>query len=723
MDKILFNGITTNNLKRIFFQLEKNKITTLVGPSGSGKSSLAYDTVFSICHNDFEQLSSGSDHIVHNYRIEHYENIIPAIAIHQENYNTNPRSVILTYSNLNHILSEIIAYCNPDIKSQHIPFTSPINCCKECDGLGSVYHPDYISIVDNSIPISELPFLSWRAFSSNHYLPLLLEFCHDQKINTEKKISELNKQDLVKILWSQTSKQYKIRFRQKKSYRTKNLTYTGPLREMQDLCKALSQPSNKVKAEKYIRSEICPSCKGSRVDKYYKQYHIGDYEFPEFITSDILEIYKHLKSKQFSFKTPAIKTILSFLKALIYNRLEYLHLSRSIPSLSGGELQRLRLALVSRTSLSNILFVADELSAHLHPSEYQSVFNQIRSIVKQNNTVLLVEHNEIFTRNSDNVVFIGPGAGKAGGKIIEKPDMNKLDLCRNSNSSQKMELMDFGIVSANNVKDLPIKLPKNLIIGFCGVSGSGKSTVAKELSSNQFVIYSTQRPVKRSYNSTVATYTDILDSIRDIYSKKTRLPREMFSLSSKGACPKCSGSGYMIHSQAFGDTVRVQCTVCEGKRFCAKTLSATVDGISIDELLCIPLEEFSLELPSSASNIVKNLINLRLGYLGLGRETNTLSGGELQRLKLVRYLQGRLKNKFFILDEPTNGIGDVELPSIWNFIEEIADKSMGVVIIEHNPKILQVVDYFVEFGPGSGRNGGKIIYQGKDFMKTGIGSI
>jgi len=712
LQSINYDGIQTNNLKNIDVSISKNKITVLCGPNGSGKTSLAYHTIEKISNYEYskivgDNLSNG------DFEIKNYSNIIPTISLKQLNHNNNPKSTIATYTGIDKYFKELFSlYFNLDFSI--FSFNKASSSCQKCHGLGYELQPDINLIVDMNKSIEEHPFKNWNAYASNHYYPLLELFCHDNNIKTDIPIDKLSKKEQTLIFYSVSDKSYSVKFKQKRSYKIKKFSYIGVIKEIENFVISTAS-SNNIKAKSYVKQTVCSLCQGNRFSKKINRYKINNLSIGEMYNLDLVDLYDFFKKIKLDNKfKKIINNILSGIKVFNDSQLEYLNLNRSIPTLSGGELQRLRLSTILQSKISNILYILDEPSSSIYYKEIDALWNQIESLKDKNNTILLIEHNKNFIDKSNIKICLGPKAGKYGGEIVSCDSLNFNEKFNRVKIKSK-NIVKFDNLFFNNIKNLTVKYPINTLIGISGPSGSGKSSFAKALHQNiSNSLYISQKPLSSNINSIVATYIDILNQIKNEYAKNNNISKEYISFTNtEGACTICEGKGHIYTSIPFGDKIKNICPQCNGNRYNQKALEYLLNNLNILEVLKLSVSEL-IEKDIFTSRKIKEKLKfmeqLGLGYLNLFQETFSLSGGEAQRLKLVKNLSFSKNDKTYLIDEPFCGVDTSNIIKTFELFDEIIKKGSTIFIIEHNLFALSNCDYNIHIGPGKGKKGGKIFY-------------
>lgn len=708
-NKSIYIGIKTNNLKNINFNLLHNKITLLMGNSGSGKSSLAIETIHKISFNELSQLMNLHEE-PSKYFIDEYVDILPSIALIQDNYNKNPRSTIATYFKIDIFFKKLFSHINK-VPTKLFQFNKYDTACEKCLGTGIELIPDIRKIVDYDKKIKNIPFKNWQSTYKDFYSQILILFCNDNNINIEIKFGDLDLELQKKLLYEISDKKYKINYKLQGKKRVKTTQYIGPIKELENISK-LSD-----KEKKYYTQKACSICKGFRFSKKILTYEIYGKNLGELYSFEIDELISWIKKyktkwEQSNIEKTAFNQILIFLEKMINVKLEYLNLNRSIPSLSGGELQRLRFAKAINSQFNNFLYIFDEPSSGLHPSELNNITNTIKQIKNKNNTVLIIEHNEIFKKISDNTIVLG---GKNGGEIIQNYKKEKITIEYTFFKSKSNILIQDE--SCNNIHNLNTEIPAESLVAICGKSGSGKTSFAKFILPKycKNSTYLDQSPINGNKYSILATYLGVFDEIKKLFAKENKLDIDYFSFyhTAIGKCNTCKGTGVLKDEVENINTI---CPSCEGKRFSKKTLKYKVNNLNIYEYLSLPINELikivSINMKKT-KKVLEFLQHINLEYISLFREITTLSGGESQRVKLGSIFFKYQKNRTYILDEPFRGLDVNSKYKLISFLYHIIKKGNTVFFIEHDILAISYSSYIIEFGPNSGINGGKILYIGE----------
>jgi excinuclease UvrABC ATPase subunit len=713
---ISYKGVRTNNLKDISLDITQGCFLGIAGPSGSGKSSLAYGTIYAIAQYEWEKVSNMPAGTYVNFKVDSYSNIIPAIALKQENLNNNPRSTIATFLRIDKDFRLLFASVN-NLSPSLFSFNNPQNACLFCDGLGYESSLDQSQMIDWEKSIEDKPFLPWKKTYNQKVLEKYAEHC---TIPLNRKLKDLPKELVNKLLYDKSDEKFRVSYVMGGKKRTREFPYIGLFLEMQNLKQDKQHISSLNKILDFSSMHVCSHCHGSRfsdniLKNKYKGKSLGDLYLME-LSSLYSFINNSLQSEKHIEHVRLLNNIQRVIEGLIDGKLEYLHLNRSIPTLSGGELQRIRLVNILTSQIAGMMYIVDEPSARLHVSEYDSILDSFRHLRQKGNTILMIEHNPYFLRNTDKNLFIGPSSGEHGGNIVAQ-ELQKISykympqICT--------EFIHFNHITDNNLSNVCVNIPKKRITGLYGPSGSGKSTLARNIERlNKGTEYVNQKPLRGSIVSTIASYCGVLDDIRNVFSVANHVDSDFFSFQSeKGQCPCCKGKGMIKYSLDFGKTeVEIICDECKGQRFNSNVLEYTYKKKSIYDVLTLTINQLIDEkIFSDHASIVRRLMILRklgLGYLSLFRTTDTLSGGESQRLKLTKFIGKKLKNRLFIFDEPLKGLSPDDAYNVLSIFKDITDNEGTVVFIEHSVLGFTACDYVIELGPGKGKNGGKVMFEG-----------
>ena len=699
-------GIKTNNLKNIDIEISLGNIVGIFGPSGGGKSSLAYSTIYKLCYNTFQSIQNGFE-LDENYIVKDFYDLIPAVGIRQLNLNTNPHSTIYSYLNFASFLS---SNQNIDIEYSYLKLNNPLNECKKCKGLGIIYSIDKNLALNKKLAIKDIPFIAWQKKNntgSNLYKNLLIEFCHKYNIDIEKTINELSNKERELLFYSDNQDTFQIKYKSNNRYRNRKVVFLGYFKWLEKFLNS-SKKSEYNFAKKFSSEQVCKYCNGSRIDKQrYIDMKIDRITFLDFLSKPIEEIIKYIDESKY-------KNIYDKLYNILSLGLGYLNLSRSIPTLSGGELQKLNLANLINSKMSNILIIVDEITAGLNINDYNKILSYILEMKKSNNTIILIEHNKYFLSHCDILIKVGPKSGREGGYLVE-PILEKNNFQFTKKEIAFENFIEIENININNIKNQSVKFPVRAITSIIGKSGSGKSSLAIFMENYlDYTIYISQKNLKGNVRSTLASILEINKYIAKSFAKKYNKEYQFFlpNFDSEIVCKNCKGQGVIKYERGFEETITITCPECNGALFNEKSKDYIIDGISIYDIYNYTLDELSSTTSiTNFDKFIKLIKDLSLGHLSLSRKTNTLSGGELKRIKLAKVLFSKnLKNKILIIDEPSAGLDEEASIKILNVISSFKDKTKSIIIIEHNPIIFFKTDFIIEIGPEAGINGGKVIF-------------
>lgn len=698
--RIGFYGVRTNNLKDIDLEIDLNTITALTGASGGGKSSLAFDSVYALSKAEFGSISGDADDN-NNYIVREHKNIIPTIAIRQKNTNINPHSTVFSYFKVQNLLLKDFRN-NEDFSLLRL--NKYENLCKTCSGSRLSLTIDEAKVVDPSVPIKDFPFRLFSAANKAKEQAKLIKYCQTLGISIDENLASVGKSAYNKLVFGVSEAKIDFRFRYSGVSRSKKEVYEGPMSRLKRYLHSSSK-SEKSLAVAFCANLPCQECDGSGLDKTkYENVLVSGVSFFDLLTQEIDALSE----------TIANKKVLKLFESISKLGIGHLSLSRSIPSLSGGELQKMRLAKASSTSMSGLLFVLDEVSANVPPTDYQNLIEVIKNIRSNGNTILLVDHVAPVIKIADTAYSIGPGAGSQGGEItkLSKGAITLPPLRKTTPYAFSERAFSSPLISHNNLDNLSLTFEEGSFCAVIGPSGSGKSSFFRKWSElSEEIIHVTQDVPRGNFRSTVATYLDLSEKFAKLFSNYSGEPESAFKYTQANSrlCPVCSGAGELVVGDAYLGQHRITCDGCDGNRIVGLD-QFIVGGYNFYQASAMAVADLQ-EVPefSRVGNVLEILGNLGLGHLSLGRRIDTLSGGEIKRLKLASYLQKRLKKKILVVDEPCAGLDLSSARKVLAYLSSISRTIKALVIVEHRQEALEFVDYFHILGPGSGRRGGKLV--------------
>lgn len=729
---IILKGLRENNLKNVSLNIPKRKITIFTGVSGSGKSSIVFDTIGKEAKRQLNETFSA---FIRNFlpkygevKADYIGNLSTPIIIDQKRIGASSRSTLGTITDINPFIRMLFSRIgNPRIEQRNrFSFNDISGMCPECEGLGMKLTVDMDQIIDKSKSINEGAILlsgygvgswSWKIFAESGFF------------DNDKKLCDYTDEELEKFLNGSPEK-IKI-----SEFGTMNITYEGLMKKFNKSYlksdKEISEASKK-KLSKLMRSGQCPLCHGKRLNKETLSSLINGYNISDFMSMQIDELINVIDEIHLKEVSTVILSIKEKLNNIIDIGLGYLTLDRETSTLSGGESQRIKMVKHLNSNLIDLMYIFDEPSIGLHPRDVHKLNELLQKLRDKGNTVIVVEHDPDVIKIADYIVDIGPYAGTKGGNIVFEGSYDALltsgtltgnalkrglsikEITRNPSG-----YLEVNNCNANNLKNISVKIPKGVLTVITGVAGSGKSTLMKQefLKQNKDVILIDQSAVSTNSRSSLATYGGIMDNVRKIFAKDNNVDASLFSYNSKGACENCKGTGVIETNLAFMDNTKDTCEVCEGKRFKKEVLEYTLQDQTIIDVLDMTVSEALLFFNNKPIKTkLQSIEEMGIGYLTLGQTLDTLSGGECQRLKLANELH---KNgSVYVMDEPSTGLHMSDIENFIGIAQNIVDNGNTVIIIEHNMDIIRSADWIIDLGPEGGIRGGNVIFEGTPLELT-----
>lgn len=751
-DIIRVQGARENNLKEVSVDIPKRRLSVFTGVSGSGKSSLVFDTIAAESRRMIDETYSafvqGFMPSVPRPDVDVLEGLTTSIIVDQERLGANPRSTVGTVTDANAMLRILFSKLGqpyiggPTAFSFNIPtqkasgvMTGPGGekkivkdaiylggMCPRCEGRGVVSDLDLAQIVDESKSLDEGAIMvpgytadGWmvKGFSASGFYP------------ADKPISQFTDKQRQLFLYGEVTK-VKIS--------GINMTYEGLIPKITKsmLSKDVDalQPHIRAFVQRVATFATCPECDGTRLTEGARSSKIDGVSIADACRMQVTDLAEWVRGLRLPGAAPLLEALSANLDAFVTLGLGYLSLDRPSGTLSGGEAQRIKMLRHLGSSLTDVTYVFDEPTIGLHPHDIQRMNTLLLQLRDKGNTVLVVEHKPETIAIADHVVDLGPGAGSAGGEIcfegtVEglKASGTRTGLHLDDRATLKPSVRAAGGAievrgaSANNLQDVDVDIPTGILTVVTGVAGSGKSSLIHgSVSKLDGVVAIDQGAIKGSRRSNPATYTGLLEPIRKAFAKANGVKPALFSANSEGACPTCKGAGVIITELGFMDTIETPCEDCGGKRFQAAVLEYTLAGKDITQVLDLPVSEartfFSegeAKLPAAAA-ILGRLEDVGLGYLSLGQPLSTLSGGERQRIKLA--IQMGEKGDTYVLDEPTTGLHLADVQNILGLLDRLVDSGKTVIVIEHHQAVMAHADWIIDIGPGAGHDGGRVVFEG-----------
>lgn len=714
-------GDNENNLKDVTVDIPKHKITIFTGVSGSGKSSLIFDT---LANESQRLLNETYPSFVRQFmpkyerpKVEAIENLPASIVIDQKQLGGNARSTLATITDIAPIMRTLFARAGkPHIGAvDHFSFNMPAGMCQECQGIGRKLTLRLEKMIDPNLSLND------GAVLFKPYQKLEEVYVGAGVLDGDKKIKDYSEDELERLYYGRdVGKVPNGNFK---------ITYVGLIdrfnRGFLENAYEMTEKKQKTIDEMTINA-LCPTCQGKRLSEEALSVKIGDFNIFDLMEMQLNELPEVLLDLPLD-DTNSISILVEQINHLVELGLGYLTLNRETSTLSGGESQRVKIGKHLNNSLTDMLYIFDEPSIGLHPRDVASLNNIFIKLRDKGNTVLIIEHDPDVIKIADWVIELGPKAGIHGGEIMfmgTYEDLLLSDTLTGKYLSKKTKLNDNprpvnnfleGVESSDhNLKNQKLRIPENTLTVLTGVSGSGKSTLIDSSFRVKYpnAVFVDQSGVNGNSRSNSATFIGIMEPIRKLFSKETGQKVNLFSYNSAGACEFCGGKGYTESSLAFMETVHETCEVCGGKRYKLEVLDYRYKGRNIVDVLDLTIEEateFFYEVPM-IRKAIKALNELGLGYISLGQATSTLSGGEKQRLKLATEFYQ--KGSIYILDEPSTGLHLSDIERLIKIINHFVYNGNTVIVIEHQSDIIKQGDWIIDVGPDGGDAGGRIVFEG-----------
>ncbi|MFC6259585.1 ATP-binding cassette domain-containing protein [Levilactobacillus fujinensis] len=717
-----------NNLKNISLRIPKNKLTVFTGVSGSGKSSIVFDT---IAQEAGRQLNSTYDsftrlYLPHYHRpdVDEVHNLSTAIVIDQKPLGGNARSTLGTVSDINALFRILFSrFGRPQYgqASNAFSFNDPAGMCPTCEGIGKTYVLQLDAALDQSKSLADGAIQLPGYNATSYYYQILVD---TGLFDLNKPVKDFTADELALLLNGEPTEvtvhyrgsQLKAKFEgiEQQFYR-QNLK----------MSQGISEGARK-KIEKFATMSPCPDCQGKRYNSQVLASKINGYNLFDLTDMQLNQLVIALNEFTDERMMGLIRSIRERVQGLIDVGLDYLSLTRETTTLSGGESQRVKTVKYLANSLTNLIYILDEPSTGLHPRDVHRLNELLIKLRSKGNTVLVVEHDPDVIKVADYVVDVGPKAGTHGGQItftgtypelLASETLTGKYLLRhlpvNAHPRMPKQFISSQPSRLHNLKDAVLNVPQGLFTVVTGVAGSGKSTLVEQVFAPEHpaAIRIDQRPLHANSRSNPATYIGVMNDIRKLLADENGVSDSLFSYNSKGACPQCGGKGVVELNLSFMENATVECSLCHGGRFDPQVLTYQYQQQNIVEIMAMTIEEAATFFKGTkVVTKLKRVLEVGLGYLALGQPLNTLSGGEGQRLKIAKELNKR--GNIYILDEPTTGLHPSDITVIIGIINKLVDKGNTVIVIEHNLDVMRSADWLIDIGPDGGAKGGEVLYEG-----------
>ena len=753
-DLIRVQGARENNLKDVSVEIPKRRLTVFTGVSGSGKSSLVFSTIAAesqrLINETYSAFVQGFMPTLGRPEVDVLDGLTTAIIVDQERMGANSRSTVGTVTDANAMLrvlfsrigkphigsSNAFSFNVPSVrgagsisiakgsgKTEKRTFTVAGGMCPRCEGMGSVTDIDVSQLFDDSKSLNE-GALTIPGYTADGWHVRIFAAAG---LDPDKPIRKYTKQERQIFLHKEATKVKVEKL---------NLTYEGLIPRIQKsfLSKDVEamQPHIRAFVERAVTFTTCPDCGGTRLNENARSSKIHKLNIADACAMQISDLAGWVRDLKEPSVAPLLASLRHTLDSFVEIGLGYLSLDRPSGTLSGGEAQRTKMIRHLGSSLTDVTYVFDEPTIGLHPHDIQRMNNLLLRLRDKGNTVLVVEHKPETIAIADHVVDLGPGAGTAGGEVVFEGTVARL---RTSGTLTGRHLSDRASLKASvrkpsgvmkvrgarthNLKNVSVDIPLGVLVVVTGVAGSGKSSliygsvVGGSASGQESVVSVDQTAIRGSRRSNPATYTGLLDPIRNAFAKANGVKPALFSANSEGACPRCNGAGVIYTDLAMMAGVSTICEDCEGRRFQASVLNYKLGKLNIAEVLDLPVEDavkFFAERTPAAHAILQRMADVGLGYLRLGQPLTTLSGGERQRLKLATQMGD--EGGVYVLDEPTTGLHLADLAQLLGMLDRLVDSGKSVIVIEHHLSVMAHADWIIDLGPGAGHDGGRVVFEG-----------
>ncbi|WP_280885200.1 excinuclease ABC subunit UvrA [Streptomyces sp. LBL] len=752
-DLIRVHGARENNLKDVSIEIPKRRLTVFTGVSGSGKSSLVFNTIAAesqrLINETYSAFVQGFMPTLARPEVDVLEGLTTAIIVDQQRMGADPRSTVGTATDANAMLRILFsrlgkphigppgayAFNVPSVrasgaitvergakKTVKATYHRTGGMCPRCEGRGTVSDIDLTQLYDDGKSLNE-GALTIPGYSMDGWYGRIFTGCGF--FDPDKPIRKYTKKELHDLLHKEPTK-IKVD--------GVNLTYEGLIPKIQKsmLSKDIDalQPHVRAFVDRAMTFTVCPECDGTRLTEAARSSKIERISIADACAMQISDLAAWVRGLDEPSVAPLLAKLLHSLDSFVEIGLGYLSLERPSGTLSGGEAQRVKMIRHLGSSLTDTTYVFDEPTIGLHPHDIQRMNELLLRLRDKGNTVLVVEHKPESIAIADHVVDLGPGAGRAGGTVCFEGTVEALrasgtitgrhfdDRAAPKETVRKPTgTLEIRGASTHNLRSVDVDVPLGVLCVVTGVAGSGKSSLIHgSIPGGAGVVSVDQTAIRGSRRSNPATYTGLLDPIRKAFAKANGVKPALFSANSEGACPTCNGAGVIYTDLGMMAGVASTCEDCEGRRFDASVLEYHLGGRDISEVLAMPVteaEEFfgagEAHTPA-AQRVLGRLADVGLGYLTLGQPLTTLSGGERQRLKLATHMGE--KGGVYVLDEPTAGLHLADVEQLLSLLDRLVDTGKSVIVIEHHQAVMAHADWIIDLGPGAGHDGGRIVFEG-----------
>ncbi|MGW1822047.1 ATP-binding cassette domain-containing protein [Streptomyces eurythermus] len=751
---IRVHGARENNLRNVTVEIPKRRLTVFTGVSGSGKSSLVFDTIAAesqrLINETYSAFVQGFMPTLARPDVDVLDGLTTAIIVDQQRMGADPRSTVGTATDANAMLRILFSRLGtPHIGSpkafsfnvasisgagavtverggkqvkERREFSITGGMCPRCEGRGTVTDIDLTQLYDADKSLNEgaLTIPGYKPGGWNHRL-----YTESGLYDPDKPIRTFGKRQLDDFLYREPT-------RMKIAGIT--MTYEGLVPRIQKSMLAKDreamQPHIREFVDRAVTFTTCPDCAGTRLSEAARSSKIKGISIADACAMQISDLAEWVRELDEPSVAPLLASLRDTLDSFVEIGLGYLSLDRPAGTLSGGEAQRTKMIRHLGSSLTDVTYVFDEPTAGLHPHDIRRMNDLLLRLRDKGNTVLVVEHKPEVIAIADHVVDLGPGAGTAGGTVCFQGTVAGLRAARTLTGRhlddraalkdtvrEPSGALEIRGATTHNLKGVDVDIPLGVLTVVTGVAGSGKSSLVRgSVPAGAGVVFVDQTPIRGSRRSNPATYTGLLEPIRKAFAKANGVKPALFSANSEGACPACNGAGVVYTDLAIMAGVATTCEECEGRRFDASVLEYKLGGRDISEVLAMTVEQAEEFFGGgegrtpAAHRVLRNLADVGLGYLTLGQPLTTLSGGERQRLKLATHMTE--KGGIYVLDEPTTGLHLADVEQLLGLLDRLVDAGKSVIVIEHHQAVMAHADRIIDLGPGAGHDGGRIVFEG-----------
>ena len=740
-DSIIIKNAHTNNLKHVDIELPKHRIVVFTGVSGSGKSSLLFDTIYTEAQRQlietFSSFARARLPKLSRPDVDEIKHLSTPIVIDQKKMGNNLRSTVGTATELATYIR--LLYSRIGQPFLHLPsfafsFNHSEGMCPHCQGLGKEVKIDIDRFLDKEKSLREGALLHPNYKQNSYLLKELLKY---GIFDNDKPLKDWSEEELYTLLYSEP-----IDLDKSKTGLSYNRFHEGIITKLERTIieKAIDEKDEDEQnaRDRFFTYRVCAHCHGTRINERARSVKIADKSIDQLFgmeLSDVWEFFKQLESgiadeEVRQMALPILRKVNYLLSHLVNIGVGYLSLDRPVSTLSGGESQRVKMARQLDCDLTDLIYVLDEPSIGLHPRDNERLIELMRGLRDRGNSVFVVEHDPDIILSAEWAVDMGPDAGSKGGQVMYNGPIEGLTgsqgltgKCLRECQWEAMKLRQHrsfsdGFLiehaSVNNLKDLTVRIPKGVLTCVTGVAGCGKSSLIHGCFVPQHpdAIVIDQQPIGRTSRGNIASYIGIFNHLRQFFAQANGEDASLFSFNAAGACPKCEGRGYLSFEMNFLDAVKTRCPECGGKRYNKKALGYLYRGKNIAEVLDMTVQE-ALDFFAEEKRVTRYLSLLQevgLDYLKLGQTLSSLSGGENQRLKIATEL--RKKGNIYVMDEPTTGLHMNDIERFFHIVTKLVDGGNTVIVIEHNLDIIRRADWIIDLGPEGGKNGGEILFEG-----------